>query len=123
MATQLELIREIFATEIKGIKDKIETNARIQHDLSMQILDQTKKTNGRVNELEKFKSEAEIVIATRIKPERIDNIEGKVRDLENKNISKNGFNEIAAKIITGLFASAGFIWACLRIYSFIINGA
>lgn len=119
MATQIELIKEIFSTEIRAINEKIDTNAKSQHDLAMQILEQVKRTNGRVNDLDKFKLETEIIIATRVKPEVIDGIQKKIRILEDCNLGKKGFKNIAGGIITGIFATGGFIWVILRIYDYI----
>lgn len=119
MSTQLDLIKEIFSSEINAVNEKLDLHAKIQSDLSIQILEQVKKTNGRVTELEKFKTEAEIVIATRVKPDDIKCIEKKIRTLEDLNIGNRGFVKIFGTIMTAVFAFSGFIWVAMQIYNFI----
>ncbi len=130
MAINEITLKELLSSKIDSLEQKIQDNHTLQTEISKNILEQTKKTNGRVNKLE---DKVEVLQSANIRhimncprlPE-IKKLDDKISELDEsllefKMIKKNPKLFIAILSVSILIFIGSVIYSLYEIHSLVVD--
>ena len=130
MAINEITLKELLSSKIDSLEQKIQDNHTLQTEISKNILEQTKKTNGRVNKLE---DKVEVLQSADIRHiincprlQEIKKIDDKILELDEsllefKMIKKNPKLFIAILSVSILIFIGSVIYSLYEIHSLVVD--